>query len=311
MTSEGAKPDGGGMWPLIYPQLLDLIQQHTTTIIFVNSRRLAERVANQITELAIETKTVPADVELVRAHHGSVSRHQRLEIEEGLKAGRLRAIVATSSLELGIDMGTVDLVVQVESPGAVSRGLQRIGRAGHQVGGVSRGRILPKFRGDLLEATVVARRMLDGEVESIRVPDSALDVLAQQIVAMVANDAWKVDDLERVVRRTASYRDLSRAQLTGVLDMLAGRYPSDEFAELRPRLNWDRQTDVLVGRRGARLLSVVSGGTIPDRGTYAVHIGTGPRIGELDEEFVAESRKGETFILGARPGASRTSRAIA
>jgi ATP-dependent helicase Lhr and Lhr-like helicase len=299
MTTEGAKPDGGGMWPLIYPHLLDLIQKHTTTIIFVNSRRLAERVANQITELAVETKVVPPDVELVRAHHGSVARHQRLEIEEALKAGRLKAIVATSSLELGIDMGTVDLVVQVESPGAVSRGLQRIGRAGHHVGGVSRGRILPKFRGDLLEATVVAKLMTEGEVESIRVPDSALDVLAQQIVAMVATDNWHVDDLERLVRRTASYRDLSRAQLTGVLDMLAGRYPSDEFAELRPRLNWDRQTDILVGRRGARLLSVVSGGTIPDRGTYAVHIGTGPRIGELDEEMVAESRKGETFILGA------------
>ena len=298
-VAETGKTDGGGMWPHIYPRLLDLILGHTTTIIFVNSRRLSERVANQLTELAQETERVPADVELVRAHHGSVSRHQRLEIEEALKSGRLRAIVATSSLELGIDMGSVDLVVQVESPGAVSRGLQRIGRAGHHVGGVSRGRILPKFRGDLLEATVVARRMLDGEVETIRVPDSALDVLAQQIVAMVAADPWRVDELERLIRRTASYRDLSRAQLTGVLDMLAGRYPSDEFAELRPRLNWDRQTDVLVGRRGARLLSVVSGGTIPDRGTSAVHIGTGPRIGELDEEMVAESRKGETFILGA------------
>jgi len=294
-----AKSDGGGMWPLIYPRLLDMILAHRTTIIFVNSRRLAERVSQAVSELAVERGISDAGVELVRAHHGSVARHQRLEIEEALKAGRLRAIVATSSLELGIDMGTVDLVVQVESPGAVSRGLQRIGRAGHHVGGTSRGRILPKFRGDLLEATVVARRMLDGEVESIRVPDSALDVLAQQIVAMVATDTWRVDDLERLVRRTASYRDLSRPALTGVLDMLAGRYPSDEFAELRPRLTWDRQTDTLVGRRGARLLSVVSGGTIPDRGTYAVHIGTGPRIGELDEEMVAESRKGETFILGA------------
>jgi ATP-dependent helicase Lhr and Lhr-like helicase len=292
--------DGGGMWPLIYPQLLDLILAHRTTICFVNSRRLAERVAQSLTELAVATGRAPEGTELVRAHHGSVARHQRLEIEEALKAGRLRAITATSSLELGIDMGTVDLVIQVESPGAVSRGLQRIGRAGHQVGGVSRGRILPKFRGDLLEAAVVARKMLDGEVESIRVPDSALDVLAQQIVAMAAADAWRVDDLERLIHRAASYRDLPRAALVGVLDMLAGRYPSDEFAELRPRLTWDRQTDVIVGRKGARLLSVVSGGTIPDRGTYAVHVGpSGPRVGELDEEMVAESRKGETFILGA------------
>ena len=292
--------DGGGMWPLINTRLLELILAHRTTIVFVNSRRLAERVSQQLTELATTTGVAPEGVELVRAHHGSVARHQRLEMEEALKAGRLRAITATSSLELGIDMGTVDLVVQVESPGAVSRGLQRIGRANHQVGGTSRGRMIPKFRGDLLEATVVARKMLDGEVEAIRVPDSALDVLAQQIVAMVGADAWAVADLERVIRRAASYRDLSRAALVGVLDMLAGRYPSDEFAELRPRLTWDRQADTLVGRKGARLLSVVSGGTIPDRGTYAVHAGVGgPRVGELDEEMVAESRKGETFILGA------------
>ena len=291
--------DGGGMWPLIYPRLLEMILAHRTTIIFVNSRRLAERVSQQLTALAAEAGQAPEGSELVRAHHGSVSRHQRLEIEEALKGGRLRAIAATSSLELGIDMGTVDLVIQVESPGSVSRGLQRIGRAGHHVGGVSIGRIVPKFRGDLLEATVVAQQMLEGEVEPIRVPDSALDVLAQQIVAMVAVDAWRVDDLERLIHRTASYRELSRGALTGVLDMLAGRYPSDEFAELRPRLTWDRQTDVLVGRKGARLLSVMSGGTIPDRGTYAVHLGSGPRIGELDEEMVAESRKGETFLLGA------------
>ena len=294
------KKDGGGMWPLVYPRLLELILAHRTTIVFVNSRRLAERVAQQLSELATSSGQAPEGVDLVRAHHGSVARHQRLEIEDAMKSGRLRAIVATSSLELGIDMGTVDLVVQVESPGAVSRGLQRIGRAGHHVGGVSRGKLVPKFRGDLLEAAVVVRRMLDGEVESIRVPDSALDVLAQQIVAMVAVGPWKVDELERLVRRTASYKDLSRAALTAVLDMLAGRYPSDEFAELRPRLTWDRQTDVLTPRKGSRLLAVVSGGTIPDRGTYAVHLGpSGPRIGELDEEMVNESRKGETFILGA------------
>ncbi len=292
--------DGGGMWPLIYPRLLEMILAHRTTIIFVNSRRLAERVSQQLSELAAAQGHAEPGVELVRAHHGSVARHQRLEIEEALKAGRLRAIAATSSLELGIDMGAVDLVVQVESPGAVSRGLQRIGRAGHHVGGTSRGRILPKFRGDLLEATVVAHQMLEGDVEAIRIPDSALDVLAQQIVAMVAVEPWALADLERVIRRAASYAQLSRAALIEVLDMLSGRYPSDDFAELRPRLTWDRQTDTLVARRGARLLSVTSGGTIPDRGTFAVHVGaTGPRVGELDEEMVAESRKGETFILGA------------
>jgi ATP-dependent Lhr-like helicase len=295
-----SKADGGGMWAVIYPRLLDEIMAHRSTIVFCNSRRLSERVAQQLTELAVQRGISEPGVELVRAHHGSVARHQRAEIEEALKAGRLRAITATSSLELGIDMGAVDLVIQVESPGAVSRGLQRIGRASHHVGGTSRGRILPKFRGDLLEATVVAHEMLDGKVEAIRVPDSALDVLAQQIVAMVAADPWKVDALERVIRRAASYRELSRAAYIGVLDMLAGRYPSDEFAELRPRLTWDRQSDVLVGRKGARLLSVMSGGTIPDRGLYGVHLGpTGPKVGELDEEMVAESRKGETFILGA------------
>lgn len=300
LPSPDGKHDGGGMWPHIYPRLLDEILAHRSTIVFVNSRRLAERVAQQLTELAVARGVAEPGVELVRAHHGSVARHQRLEIEEALKAGRLRAITATSSLELGIDMGAVDLVLQVESPGAVSRGLQRIGRASHHVGGTSRGRILPKFRGDLLEATVVAHEMLDGKVEAIRVPDSALDVLAQQVVAMVAADPWRVDELERVVRRAASYRELSHAAFIGVLDMLAGRYPSDEFAELRPRLTWDRQADVLVGRKGARLLSVVSGGTIPDRGLYGVHVGErGPKVGELDEEMVNESRKGETFILGA------------
>jgi ATP-dependent Lhr-like helicase len=290
--------DGGGLWPLIYPRLLDAILAHRSTIIFVNSRRLAERVAQQLTELAA-SRGIPADG-LVRAHHGSIARHQRLEIEEALKAGRLRAIAATSSLELGIDMGAVDLVLQLESPGSVSRGLQRIGRAGHHVGGTSRGRIFPKFRGDLLEATVVAQRMTEGEVEAIRVPDGALDVLAQQIVAMVGVEPWRVAELEAVIRRAASYRELPHAALVSVLDMLGGRYPSDELAELRPRLTWDRQADVVTARRGALLLSVVSGGTIPDRGLYAVHLGeAGPKVGELDEEMVTESRKGETFLLGA------------
>ena len=294
-----AAKDGGGMWPLIYPRLLDEILAHRSTIIFVNSRRLAERVAQQLTELAA-ARGIESHGDLVRAHHGSIARHQRLEIEEALKAGRLRAITATSSLELGIDMGAVDLVLQVESPGAVSRGLQRIGRAGHHVGGTSIGRIFPKFRGDLLEAAVVARKMTEGEVEAIRVPEGALDVLAQQIVAMVGVEPWRVRDLEAVIRRAASYRELPHAALMSVIEMLAGKYPSDEMAELRPRLTWDRQADVLTARRGALLLSVVSGGTIPDRGLYAVHLGEGgPKVGELDEEMVAESRKGETFLLGA------------
>lgn len=292
--------DSRGMWPAIYPRLLELVMAHRSTILFVNSRRLAERLATQLTELARLEGSCPPDVELVRAHHGSVARVQRLGIEEDLKAGRLRAITATSSLELGIDMGAVDLVIQIESPGAVARGLQRIGRAGHQVGAVSRGRIVPKFRGDLLEAAVCARGMLDGKVEAIRLPENCLDVLAQQIVAMCATQPWKVAELERVVSRAASYRNLGRASLTAVLDMLAGRYPSDELAELRPRLTWDRTSDVLTARPGARLLSVVNAGTIPDRGLYPVHLGEGgPRVGELDEEMVHESRRGETFLLGA------------
>ena len=320
--------DAGGLWRHIYPQLLELVLAHRSSIVFCNSRRLAERVAQELTQLAIagghvQAPPVPSaalsnahgssptaneaakslssgGTEFIRAHHGSVSRHQRLEIEAALKAGRLRAITATSSLELGIDMGAVDLVLQIESPGSISRGLQRIGRAGHHVGGTSVGRIFPKFRGDLLEAAVVARGMVAGEVEATQVPGPALDVLAQHIVAMVGIEPWPLTELERVIRRAASYRDLSREAFIGVLDMLAGRYPSDAFAELRPRLTWDRQSDTLIGRKGARLLSVLSGGTIPDRGLYGVHVGpTGPKVGELDEEMVAESRPGETFILGA------------
>jgi len=298
--TDDADPGERGIWPAIYPVVLDLILAHRSTILFVNSRRTAERLAQKVTELAIATGRVSPDEELVRAHHGSVARHQREEIEGLLKTGVLRAIAATSSLELGIDMGAVDLVVQVESPGGIARGLQRIGRAGHHVGGTPRGRIVPKFRGDLLEAAVVAEKMLAGEVEAIRVPENALDVLAQQIVAMCAVEPWRVAELERVVRRAAGYRDLGRAALIEVLEMLSGRYPSDDFAELRPRLSWDRAADVVEARRGARLLSVVNAGTIPDRGYYAVHVGEdGPRVGELDEEMVHEARAGETFLLGA------------
>ena len=260
---------------------------------FANSRRLAERLCANLNELA--------ETELARAHHGSVSREQRTEIEEDLKAGRLPAVVATSSLELGIDMGAVDLVIQVESPSSVASGLQRIGRAGHQVGAVSRGIVFPKFRGDLVESAVVVERMRAGAIEAMRYPRNPLDVLAQQIVAMVAMDDWTVDDLEALVRRAAPFAELPRSALDSVLDMLSGRYPSDEFAELRPRLNWDRVEGRLAGRPGAQRLAVTSGGTIPDRGLFGVFLvgERATRVGELDEEMVYESRVGEVFTLGA------------
>ncbi|NAZ86289.1 Lhr family helicase, partial [Kineococcus indalonis] len=240
---------------------------------------------------------------LARAHHGSVSKEQRALIEEELKAGRLPAVVATSSLELGIDMGAVDLVVQVESPPSVASGLQRVGRAGHQVGAVSRGVLFPKFRGDLLQTAVVVERMRDGRIEELRVPANPLDVLAQQVVAMVAMDEWTVPELHELVRRAAPFATLSRAVLDAVLDMLSGRYPSDEFAELRPRLVWDRVTETLTARPGAQRLAVTSGGTIPDRGLFGVFLasgeGPGRRVGELDEEMVYESRVGDVITLGS------------
>lgn len=287
-----------GLWPAIHPRLLELIREHGSTIIFVNSRGLCERLCQRINELALEDEEL--GVEIARAHHGSLAHGQRREIEEQLKAGQIRAIVATSSLELGIDMGAVDLVVLVESPGSVARGLQRVGRAGHRVGEVSRGRFYPKHRGDLLETTVVTRRMLEGRIEPLALPRNPLDVLAQQIVAMVAVEPWTIDALEETCRRAAGYADLSRDLLLSVLDMLAGRYPSTEFADLRPRILWDRETDRLTPRRGAKTLSLVSGGTIPDRGMYAVTLGPdGPRLGELDEEMVHETRAGQTITLGA------------
>ncbi len=279
------------IWPAMHPVLLELIRSHRSTLIFVNSRRLSERLAARLNELAGE--------DLVRAHHGSVAREQRLEIEDALKAGKLPALVATSSLELGIDMGAIDLVVQVESPASVASGLQRIGRAGHQVGEPSRGRIFPKFRGDLVEAAVVAQRMVAGLIEETRVPRNPLDVLAQQIVAMVAVEDLRVEEVAEVVAGAYPFADCSPALLENVLDMLAGRYPSDEFAELRPRIVWDRAEGTLRARAGARMLAVVSGGTIPDRGLYGVFTPEGNRVGELDEEMVYESRVGETFLLGA------------
>jgi ATP-dependent Lhr-like helicase len=323
------EPGRASIWPHVEARVLDLIEAHRSTIVFANSRRLAERLSGRLNELSREraeeelpedavpaetmaqagaSRGAPADV--VRAHHGSVSKEERAAIEEALKAGRLPAVVATSSLELGIDMGAVDLVVQVESPPSVAGGLQRIGRAGHQVGAVSKGVIFPKYRGDLVQTAIVAERMRDGRIEELRYPRNPLDVLAQQIIAMVAMDEWPVDDLETLVRRAAPFAMLPRSVLEATLDMLAGRYPSDEFGELRPRLVWDRVAGVLRGRPGAQRLAVTSGGTIPDRGLFGVFLvgtvsdsrgsgRTGSRVGELDEEMVYESRVGDVFVLGA------------
>jgi ATP-dependent helicase Lhr and Lhr-like helicase len=353
--------------PAVEERVLDLVEQHRSTIVFANSRRLAERLTARLNELAYERRygqtaqdlsaydaldgsdsgvgAVPpeppdwrdsgaeappgswppgprppggmpaavsaqagtadgAPVVVARAHHGSVSREQRTLVEEELKSGRLPAVVATSSLELGIDMGAVDLVVQVEAPPSVAAGLQRVGRAGHQVGAVSRGVMFPKYRGDLVESAVVAERMQAGQIEAMRYPRNPLDVLAQQVVAMVALDAWTVDELAALVRGAAPFATLPTSALESVLDMLSGRYPSDEFAELRPRLVWDRVTGTLTGRPGAQRLAVTSGGTIPDRGLFGVFLAAGAgepgrRVGELDEEMVYESRVGDVFLLGS------------
>ncbi|MEZ5076262.1 MAG: DEAD/DEAH box helicase [Solirubrobacterales bacterium] len=335
------------IWPAIYPKLLELVQEHTSTIVFVNNRRAAERLAKRLNELAngeseeelpateqaghsdggappaggadagaprgAEAASPPstvgvvsappagqdAYVEIARAHHGSLSHEERTIVEEMLKSGELPCLVATSSLELGIDMGAVDLVIQVESPKSVTRGLQRIGRAGHGLGEVSKGRIFPKYRGDLLECAVVARRMREAEIEETTIPQNPLDVLAQHLVSLAALDEWAVDDLEALLTATEPFHDLSREQLENVLDMLDGRYPSDRFAELRPRIVWDRTGGTVHGRKGARQLVVTNAGTIPDRGLYGVHLPDGRRVGELDEEMVYEARPGQTFLLGA------------
>ncbi len=287
-TEHGAR----SIWPSIYPAILALVEEHRSTIVFVNNRRLAERLALRLNELA--------EREIARAHHGSLAREQRVIVEEDLKAGRIPCLVATSSLELGIDMGAVDLVIQVESPKSVARGLQRIGRAGHELGAVSKGRIFPKFRADLLESAVVARAMREGEIEETRIPRNPLDVLAQQIVAIAAGEEISVDDLHALVVRAHPFRELSRQQLENVLDMLAGRYPSDEFAELRPRIVWDRTGGLIRARDGALRLAVTNAGTIPDRGLFGVFlVDGGGRVGELDEEMVYEARAGQTFLLGA------------
>ena len=287
------------IWPAIYPELLELIRAHRSTIVFVNSRRGAERLAVRLNELAAEDDGDGTSY-IARAHHGSLAREERLIVEDLLKSGELPCLVATSSLELGIDMGAVDLVIQVESPKSVTAGLQRIGRAGHGVGEVSRGRIFPKFRADLVECAVVAKRMRDGDIEPTVVPRNPLDVLAQQIVAATATgDEWKVPELHDMVRRAYPFGELTRELLDSVLDMLDGRYPSEEFSELRPRIVWDRVDDTIRARKGALQLAVTNAGTIPDRGLYGVHLPDGRRVGELDEEMVYEARPGQTFLLGA------------
>ncbi|MFI6325860.1 ATP-dependent helicase [Nonomuraea sp. NPDC050556] len=327
-SQNGEEQTNRSIWPHVEERLFDLIEQHSSTIVFANSRRLAERLCTRLNELAYARQqgtevvdlsiwetgsAAPAEVmaqagaskgaipEIVRAHHGSVSKEERAQIEEALKSGRLPAVVATSSLELGIDMGAVDLVACVEAPPSVASGLQRIGRAGHQVGAVSRGVIFPKYRGDLVQTAVVAERMKSGQIEELRYPRNPLDVLAQQIVAMTALDDWTVEELETVVKRAAPYATLPRSALEATLDMLAGRYPSEEFAELRPRIVWDRVTGTLQGRPGAQRLAVTNGGTIPDRGLFGVFLvgEKASRVGELDEEMVYESRAGDVFVLGA------------
>jgi len=283
------------IWPAMHPLILELIRSHRSTLIFVNSRRLAERLANALNELAGET--------IVHAHHGSIAREQRLLIEDQLKSGRMPALVATSSLELGIDMGAIDLVIQVETPPSVASGIQRIGRAGHTIDTPSTGVILPKYRGDLLACAALTERMLAGAVEELRYPRNPLDVLAQQIVAMVAIEDLAFDELERIVRRAAPFAELPRSALEAVLDMLSGRYPSDDFAELRPRIVWDRTLGMLRAREGSKRIAITNGGTIPDRGLYGVFILGAPkgqgRVGELDEEMVFETHPGDVFLLGA------------
>jgi ATP-dependent Lhr-like helicase len=331
------------IWPHVEERVVDLIEQHRSTIVFANSRRLAERLTARLNEIASDrasegdfetprpsapqskgfetglrpssTTGVPAQVMaqsgqsegapaiIAKAHHGSVSKEQRALIEDDLKRGRLPCVVATSSLELGIDMGAVDLVIQIESPPSVASALQRVGRAGHQVGEVSRGVLFPKHRGDLAQTAVAVERMRTGAIESLRVPTNPLDVLAQQVVATTALEAWQVDDLFELVKRSAPFAQLPRSAYDATLDLLSGRYPSDEFAELRPRVVWDRVTGTITGRPGSQRLAVTSGGTIPDRGLFGVFLvggeGPGRRVGELDEEMVYESRVGDIFALGA------------
>ncbi|HEY6687874.1 MAG TPA: ATP-dependent helicase [Propionibacteriaceae bacterium] len=331
LEDEQAPPKPPSIWPHVENRILDVISGHRSTIVFANSRRLAERLTAHLNDLQAErlgeaTDPFPPPAQLMaqsgassgrdgsrgaviaRAHHGSVSKEQRAQIEDDLKSGRLPCVVATSSLELGIDMGAVDVVVQVEAPPSVASGLQRVGRAGHHVGATSRGVFFPNHRGDLIASAVVVERMRQGAIEEVAELRNPLDVLAQQVVATVSVEDAKVEDLYALVRRAHSFRELPYSAFEAVLDMLSGRYPSEEFAELRPRLVWHRDTGVLVARPGAQRLAVTSGGTIPDRGLFGVFLvgegnasgrhQAGRRVGELDEEMVYETRVGDVFTLG-------------
>ncbi|GEB94815.1 Lhr family ATP-dependent helicase [Microbacterium lacticum] len=323
----------GSVWPHVEEAIVDRVLAHRSTIVFANSRRLAERLTGRLNEIYLErlagepgaaaaaapgatpkpTQKPPAammaqagasagaEPVLAKAHHGSVSKEQRAQVEDELKSGILRCVVATSSLELGIDMGAVDLVIQVEAPPSAASGLQRVGRAGHQVGEISRAALFPKHRGDVLHTAVVTERMLAGQIEAIAVPANPLDILAQQTIAACATGAIDVEEWFETVRRSAPFRTLPRSAYEATLDLLAGKYPSDEFAELRPRLVWDRDHGTLTGRPGAQRVAVTSGGTIPDRGLFGVFVAgetRNARVGELDEEMVYESRVNDVFTLG-------------
>ncbi|MGA8543686.1 MAG: DEAD/DEAH box helicase, partial [Mycobacterium sp.] len=316
------------IWPDVEARLVDLVEAHNSTIVFANSRRLAERLTARLNEIHAERsgvelsadanprvaggapahllgsgQTYGAPTVLARAHHGSVSKEQRAIVEEELKSGRLKAVVATSSLELGIDMGAVDLVIQVEAPPSVASGLQRIGRAGHQVGEISQGVLFPKHRTDLIGCAVTVQRMLTGQIETMRVPTNPLDILAQHTVAAAALEPLDVDRWFDTVRRSAPFATLPHSAFEATLDLLSGKYPSTEFAELRPRLVYDRDTGTVTARPGAQRLAVTSGGAIPDRGLFTVYLATDSekpsRVGELDEEMVYESRPGDVISLGA------------
>ncbi|MEB3033219.1 ATP-dependent helicase [[Mycobacterium] nativiensis] len=299
-----ASPAEGTIWPEVEERIVDLIEQHHSSIVFANSRRLSERLTARLNEIHAERCADAPDGQppLARAHHGSVSKETRAAVEEDLKSGRLRAVVATSSLELGIDMGAVDLVIQIEAPPSVASGLQRIGRAGHQVGEISRGVLIPKHRTDLIGCAVSVQRMLAGQIETLSVPANPLDILAQHTVAAAALEPLDADAWFDTVRRSAPFATLPRNVFEATLDLLSGKYPSTEFAELRPRLIYDRDTGTLTGRPGAQRLAVTSGGAIPDRGLFAVYLAgaqTPSRVGELDEEMVYESRPGDIISLGA------------
>ncbi|WP_343232120.1 DEAD/DEAH box helicase [Mycolicibacterium sp. CBMA 361] len=323
-----ANLDGGTIWPDVEERIVDLIESHNSSLVFTNSRRLAERLTARLNEIhaarsGIELpnernpqigggapatimasgQTFGAPSLLAKAHHGSVSKEARAQVEDDLKSGRLKAVVATSSLELGIDMGAVDLVIQVEAPPSVASGLQRIGRAGHQVGEISEGVLMPKHRTDLIDCAVTVQRMRTGEIETLQVPANPLDVLAQHTVAAAALEPLDADRWFEAVRRSAPFAALPRSAFEATLDLLAGKYPSTEFAELRPRLVYDRDAGTLIARPGAQRLAVTSGGAIPDRGMFTVYLATGDekpsRVGELDEEMVYESRPGDVISLGA------------